>query len=244
MSRGAFITGTGTGVGKTIVAGAITALLRENGLDVGVMKPFETGLAHGSDGFEGSDAGFLARLAGVADRMDAISPVRLAEPAAPLVAARIAGIDIQIGAVLNAFAELCRRHKFVVVEGAGGLAVPITEGYLMAHLAFDLGLPLLIVSPLGLGAINHTFLTVQYARSLGLDLAGIVLNSVEPETGSVAERSNPHIIESLTGLPILGKMPHLAGWTPASPADDLLSAARSGIPWESLARALGLQATR
>jgi len=122
---GLFITGTGTGVGKTIVTGALAAILRQRGVDVGVMKPFETGVAPGNASLEGSDAGFLQRMAGTADEPEIVCPVRLAAPAAPLVAAALEGREIHLSPVLDAFRELCRRHEFVLVEGAGGLAVPI-----------------------------------------------------------------------------------------------------------------------
>lgn len=208
-ARGLFITGTGTNVGKTIVAGGLAGALCALGIGVGVMKPIETGIFTGQPTLEGSDAEFLARMAGVVDEDKLICPIRLREPAAPSVAARLEGIEICLQPVWSAFDELSRRHPLMLVEGAGGLAVPIKEGYLMAQLAADLQLPVLIVSQPGLGAINHTLLTEHYAVTHGLKVAGIIFNSVEPASGSTAEKTNPQVIAELTTAPVWGTLPYI-----------------------------------
>lgn len=206
--RGLFITGTGTGVGKTVVAGALAAALRLRGVDVGVMKPVETGAA--DTPAEDSDASFLAAMAGVQDAPALVCPVRLREPAAPSVAAEMENTRIALDPILDAYQELARRHEFLIVEGAGGLAVPIRPGFMMADLARELSLPVLIVSHLGLGAINHTLQTDHYARSYELMVTGIVLNSTGPETGSTAEKTNPGVIAGLTISPVIGVVPYIA----------------------------------
>lgn len=210
MRSAIFITGTGTGVGKTVGTGGLAGSLRAAAIDVGVMKPIETGVPTGPESLEGSDADFLATMAGVTDGPELLSPVRLREPAAPLIAARIEGATIDLGRVYGAAAELQRRHRLLLIEGAGGLAVPIHQGFTMADLALALNAPVIIVGQLGLGSINHTILSDAYARACGLEVIGIVLNSREPETGSLAEQTNPEMIASMTPTPVLGVIPYIA----------------------------------
>ncbi|MDQ2732494.1 MAG: dethiobiotin synthase [Armatimonadota bacterium] len=229
--RGLFITGTGTSVGKTIVGGGLAGALRTLGIKVGVMKPIETGVFTDQPTLEGSDAAFLARMAGVVDEDKLICPVRLRAPAAPSVAARAEGVEISLQPVWSAYAELSGRHPLMLVEGAGGLAVPIKKGYLMAHLAAELQLPVLIVSQLGLGAINHTLLTEHYALSHGLKVAGIVFNSVEPAAGSMAEKTNPQVIAELTSAPVWGTLPFIENIHTASGQQHLVNSCLQTIDW-------------
>ena len=131
----------------------------------------------------------------------------LEAPLAPSVAAKLAGRTVRLTDALPGFAELCRRHEFVVVEGAGGLAVPIEGRATMRDLAAAMGLPVLIVARAGLGTINHTALTVEYARAGGLEVAGIVFGDY-PEAPGLAERTNAEAVEALTGVPVLGVIGH------------------------------------
>jgi dethiobiotin synthetase len=199
------VTGTGTGVGKTFVGAALAALLRESGVDVGVMKPAETGVTYPYAPRYSADAALLAAAAGVDDPPELVVPYRLREPLAPAVAAELEGREISAQAVLCAHAELRRRHEFLVVEGAGGIAVPFNEDLAMAGLARALGLPMLVVSPTGLGAINGCVLTVEYARSRGLEILGILLN-LRQKVSDTAESTNPDVIARLTGLPVHGPL--------------------------------------
>ncbi|MCA1594857.1 MAG: dethiobiotin synthase [Chloroflexi bacterium] len=230
--RGLFITGTGTGVGKTVVAGALAGALRARGIDVGIMKPLETGSAETAE--EDSDTSLLAAMAGVQDASSLLCPVCLREPAAPSVAAEMENRRISLDAILEAYQELARRHPFLIVEGAGGLAVPIRPGFLMADLARELSLPVLIVSHLGLGAINHTVLTDHYARSYELTVAGIVLNSTSPETGSVAEKTNPAVIASLTITPVIGIVPYIADPRSEAGRRRLVECWGSSLRWNAI----------
>jgi dethiobiotin synthetase len=207
--RGIFITGSGTGVGKTFVGAALAALLRERGIDVGVMKPAETGVPDPEATRYSADAARLAEAAGIDDPPDLVVPYRLHEPLAPAVAAELEGREISVKVILSAYAELRRRHEFLIVEGAGGIAVPFNEDLDMAGLAHVLDLPLLVVSPTGLGAINQSMLTVEYARARGLEVLGILLN-MRQKVPDIAERTNPDIIARLTGLPTYGPLELLA----------------------------------
>lgn len=226
LSRGIFVTGTDTGVGKTFVAAALAAALRRRGLDVGVMKPFQSGEPSEKPGELSGDALALARAAGLTpprgdppktanyaawDPPELICPYSLRQPLAPRPAAEIEGVEIDLERVKAAYTELERRHELVLVEGAGGLAVPIKGDYLMADLATDLGLPLLVVARAALGTINHTVLTVEYARRRGLEIVGVVLNGYHEEAPSLAERTNPGLVEELARVPVLGLLPRLDG---------------------------------
>lgn len=203
------MTGTDTGVGKTFVGTALAALLEERGIDVGVMKPAETGVADPEAPHYSEDAARLVAAAKVDDSPDLVVPYRLREPLAPAVASELEGRKISFQVVLSAYAELQSRHEFLIVEGAGGLAVPFNEDLDMAGLARALDLPLLVVSPTGLGAINGSVLTVEYARARDLEISGILLN-LRQKVPDLAERTNPRVIARLTGVPIHGPLDLLA----------------------------------
>ena len=199
---GLFVTGTDTGVGKTVVACALAEQLRARGVDVGVMKPIETGV--GSQG--PLDAIALAEAADVRDAMELICPIRLALPAAPAVAADAEQRDIDLAAIRAAFDTLQSRHECVIVEGAGGLLVPIRASFTMADLARDLALPLLVVARGRLGTVNHTLLTLEVAAGRGLPVAGVVL-SHGPIPLSSADTANLSILRELLGARLLGEIP-------------------------------------
>ena len=173
------------------------------------MKPAETGVEDPYAPRYSEDAARLVAAAGVADPPELVVPYRLREPLAPAVAAELEGRVISSKAVLSAYAELQSRHEFLIVEGAGGLAVPFNEDLDMAGLARALDLPLLIVSPTGLGAINGNVLTVEYARARGLEVFGVLLN-LRGESPDVAEHTNPRVIAGLAGVPVHGPLELLA----------------------------------
>lgn len=175
--RGLFVTATDTGVGKTEVACAILSSVRARGLDAIGMKPAQSGLLAG----EPSDAERLLAACGGAEPLEAICPYSLGPPLAPAVAARVEGRELSFARVVAAARALAERHAAVVVEGAGGLLVPLTERESYADLAAALGLPVLVVARAGLGTVNHTALTVEALRRRALPIAGIVLNRTAPE---------------------------------------------------------------
>jgi len=215
--RGLFITGTDTGVGKTVVACALAAWGRHHGLDIGVMKPVATGgrfLANGTAGrWVSHDAKRLASAAGVDDPWPLMNPICFKEPLAPWTAARRARAPIRLDAVLDAFHTLRTRHRFLIVEGVGGLCVPLGPRATVADLAKQLGLPLVLVARPGLGTLNHTLLTLACARQCGLRVAGLILNSASPSPRApmarLAERTNPQILARMGRVPLLGQLPFL-----------------------------------
>ena len=227
--RGLFITGTDTGVGKTVVAAGLAALLRCRGLTVGVLKPVETGCD--SDHEWPEDGAMLAAAAGVEDGpVAAVVPCIYGEPLAPLVAARRACRPVPLDALDRAFAALAG-NDWVLVEGAGGLSVPISDELDMAGLAARWELPLLVVARPGLGTLNHTYLTVHYARSRGLDVIGVVISGYPDADADVATASNPPMIEQMCGVPVLGLVPH---HQPMSSAEDAAAAVAAGLDLERL----------
>ncbi len=204
-ARGIFITGTDTGVGKTIAAATLARLLRLNGVNVGVMKPVTSGCRDDQGELISEDAELLCEAAGIQYDSD-VAPYCLREPLAPAEAAKIDGVRIDFAKIKEAFDRLASSHEYVIVEGAGGLMVPLSGGLLIADLAREIGLPLLVVARPGLGTINHTVLTCFAAQQMGLKVAGVIVNGM-PEQPDSAEKSAPHQIGSLCGAPVLGVWP-------------------------------------
>jgi dethiobiotin synthetase len=202
--RGLFITGTDTGVGKTEVACALVSGARAAGLDVGAMKPAQSGVTPG----EASDAERLRLAAGGGDPLDLVCPYQFAPPLAPGVAARLAGVEISLPRLLEAARTLASRHAALLVEGAGGLLVPLTPDRTFADLAVALGLPVLVVARAGLGTVNHTALTLEALRARGLTVAGVVLNRTGPDDDPSVP-TNAAEIERLTGARVLATLPYL-----------------------------------
>ena len=200
MAHGIFITGTGTEIGKTIIAGGLAASLKQSGINVGVMKPIGTG--------DTADAQFLKHVAQVDDELSVINPIYLRHPLAPSVAARIEEKEIDLSSIETAFRELNRKYDFIIVEGVGGIAVPIQDDFLVVHLINKLQLPILIVAQAGLGTLNHTLLTVAFAKQFNIQILGIVLNNLHPQPVGIAEATNPVEIEKLTGVPVIGVVPY------------------------------------
>lgn len=235
MTNGVFITGTDTEIGKTVIAGGLAAAIKASGIDVGVMKPIASGGIAYEDGLVSEDATFLKHAAQVDDDLDLINPICLRHPLAPSVAAEIEGVSIDFQRIEAAFNQLCSKHEFIIVEGIGGIAVPICSELLVVDLVKRFQLQLLIVARPNLGTINHTVLTVAFARSSQLKLCGIVLNSLQHESKGLAEKTNPKEIIRLTHLPILGVVPFDARVQQQTPAPAFLSQfIDSRIDWMSL----------
>jgi dethiobiotin synthetase len=211
--KGIFVTGTDTGVGKTVVAAGIAAGLRARGVAVGVMKP----VAAGGRG----DADLLRRASGADDDLGLINPACLRRPLSPNVAAQLEGVSIDVAGIEQAAYHLSQRHDLLIVEGAGGLLVPIRDDFSVADLALRLGLPLLIVARRGLGTINHTLMTIECAKGRGIAVAGVVYNDAVRTEEGTAERTNPEVIERLSGVMCLGVVPFAEGLdlTRAGPED-------------------------
>ncbi len=192
---GIFITGTDTGVGKTFVACGLIKGFREMGLRVVPFKPVETGCPDYP-----MDGRALIEASGIDLSYDLVVPYLFREPLAPSVAARLEGRQIDLCFIKERFKKLESMGDLVVVEGAGGLLVPIAGRFTYADLAVFLDLPLIVVARSKLGTINHTLLTLRVARAYGLKVLGVVLNMYEG--ADTAERTNPDVIKELGGCEV------------------------------------------
>ncbi len=202
--KGIFITGTDTGVGKTYVAAGIAASLVRSGVDVGVMKPAETGCGRRRGGLIPADALILRKAAATADSLALVNPYRFKHPLAPSQAAALEGKTINPASMVTAYKVLSHRHDFMIVEGAGGIMVPLRNDYTYLDLVRDLRLPVIIVARPGLGTINHTLLTISAIRHANLTVKGVIVNCAYDIKMGLAEKTSPSIIEALSGIPVWG----------------------------------------
>jgi dethiobiotin synthetase len=217
--RGVFVTGTDTGVGKTVLAAATCAALASRGERVAALKPAVTGLDEPAAEWP-HDHELLAAAASAGQEPGDVAPYRFGPPLSPHYAAELAGERIEPARVLDAAGTAADGSGALVVEGVGGLMVPLTPGYLVRDLAVDLELPVVIAARTGLGTINHTLLTIDAARAAGLHVAGAVMTPWPDEPAPI-ERSNRAAVERFGGVVV-------RGLPPATPAT--LAAAGSALP--------------
>ena len=210
VKHGIFITGTDTAVGKTLVTAALAWSLKELGLDVGVMKPVETGVVKG----QRSDAGRLTRAAQVSDAIDLVRPYAFRLPVAPLDAARAERRTIKIATIMKAYRALQAQHDLLLVEGVGGVHVPMTPKLDLLDLIEKLNAPVLVVGRVGLGGVNHALLTLNALRERKIPNIALVLNRTVPVKTAVAgqqERSTVSLLKEFAGVPVIGPLPYVAG---------------------------------
>ena len=204
-----FITGTDTAVGKTTVACGIAAALNQGGRSVGVIKPVETGCTALPNGqLQPEDAVRLKFFSGSHASLDVICPYALHLPLAPLVAAQYEGIAIELETIARCHDAVAAGHDVTLIEGAGGLLVPLTTEATFADLAARLNVPVLVVVGSRLGALNHALLTVRYAQSVGLRVIGYVINFLTAAADEAA-RTNVAVLTDWLGPPV-GIVPHLS----------------------------------
>jgi dethiobiotin synthetase len=210
---GLMVVGTDTGVGKTLVAAAIARSLVTGGRRVGVLKPVATGARRLATGWQCDDAERLIAAVGGGVPLERVAPILFEEPLAPPVAARRVGQPLERGpvdrAVRDALQWWSAHAEVIVVEGIGGLLCPLAEDTTVVDLAVALDYPLVVVARRGLGTLNHTLLTVEAARRRALRIAGLVLNSPEPDTGSPAETTcGDELAVRLPGVAVVTELPH------------------------------------
>jgi len=228
---GLFITGTDTGVGKTVIAGAIADWFVGRKATVAVCKPCATGCVHRREGLVSEDAEFLAHCADTRHPLDMVCPQRYADPLAPAVAAERAGSPLDWTAIDRAIAMMTDGADVLIVEGVGGIGVPMDAKHSVADMAAWLGLPVVIVARAGLGTINHTLLTVQAMRTMKIPIAGVVINRYPAETPGLAEETNPRAIEKWGKVPVLCMAPESRGPIgPNIPAE--IIAAIDPVDWD------------
>ena len=214
MTRGLFVTGTDTGVGKSVVAALLLASLRRRGVEVAAMKPVETGCAH-----EPLDALALRAAAGTDDPIERVCPYRFTPPIAPEAAAAAGGVVIDPAVLRGALDKLALGGRFVVVEGAGGAGTPYAPGLLGADLAAALGLPVLLVARATLGTVGQTLVALAAMREAGARCVGVVLNRLPGLAPGPDDSTNAPLIERHSrGVPVLGTLPAVP--PPPSPVPD------------------------
>ncbi|OIO39004.1 MAG: dethiobiotin synthase [Candidatus Omnitrophica bacterium CG1_02_46_14] len=196
-----FIAGTDTGVGKTMVAGALAAALRIKGLNVGVMKPVSCG------GRE--DAEFLIKCAGVKDSLDLVNPIYFKHPLSPNVAARIEKIKIDFKKITQALAFFRKKYEYLVIEGCGGLLVPVTDKFFVVDLISFMKAKTILVSRAGLGAINHSLLSFEALKLRNIKPLGIIFNRLNGGPMSLPEETNPKIVSRIGKTVSLGVFPFM-----------------------------------
>lgn len=213
-SNAIFITGTDTGVGKTLVTALLCLKLRQMGFDCGVFKPFASGCESQNGVLVSPDARWLQTVLDLEDSLDEICPLGLEEPLAPLIAARRAEISTRDWPEIarHAFEELRAKHEWVVVEGVGGLLAPIWEADGEVGSNLDLigawKLPAVVVARRTLGTINHTLLTLRVPLPAPAHFAGLVFNDAAPlAPDDIAAASSPAFIEAQSGVPVWGRVP-------------------------------------
>jgi len=214
---GIFITGTDTGVGKTVVSCAVAVNLRKHGLRVGVCKPIASGCRREREGLVSEDAEALAHFADCRESLSVINPVRYALPVAPAVAAEQSGEAVDFEAIGDSLRVLDRSSDVVLVEGVGGLLVPLDHAnpkYTVLDMAIALGLPVVVVARALLGTLNHTAMTVRLLRDAGCDVAGVVVNGFEADSARLGDRAadvsmstNRQWMQKMNDVPILATVP-------------------------------------
>lgn len=218
MNKGIFITATDTGVGKTAVSSILVRCLIKKGLKVGGMKPLETGCLkiidkNGNEFLNPYDGIFLKEMACMDEPIDLVTPFRFELPLAPMVASELEKRPITVEKIFDTYRLLEEKYDFMVVEGVGGLLVPITRKekkiYLVSDLIKDLNLPVLIVSRPTLGTINHTLLTVDYLIRQGIKVKGILINYNKPPENTIAEKTNPDVLKEMMTVPVIATIPFI-----------------------------------
>ena len=200
MTRGIFVTGTDTEIGKTAITAGLAAVLKRRGINAGVMKPISAGGR--------ADAKLLKRAARSDQPLDTINPIYLRDPLSPNIAARREEKILDLAPVFDAFNHLSKIHDYLLVEGVGGLLVPITDDFLVADLAARLDLPLLIVARAALGTINHTLLTIEAARVRGLQVNSVIYNTLSAGSSDVSAQMSPEVVTRISGVPSSGTIPY------------------------------------
>lgn len=215
MKAGFFITGTDTGVGKTIVTAAILRSFIKKGLKVGAMKVIETGCLNKDGILLPEDGMFLRDMAEMNDPFDLVTPIKFENPLSPLVASRIENREVELHRIFKSLETLKKKYDYLFVEGIGGVMVPLIKEekkksfYFVRDLIKDMQLPAVVVTRPSLGTINHTLLTMEALKNKKIPIKGFIINFSEPAKNDIAEKTNPQILKELVDVPCLGILPYL-----------------------------------
>jgi dethiobiotin synthetase len=204
---GLFVVGTDAGVGKTLIAGAIAKILTDSGKKVGVFKPIATGCKRRWEGRISRDAEFLACCANSDLSLSTINPVGYATEAVPVVAAARERQPIDFDKIATAYKDICENSDLVIVEGPGGVRVPLTAEIDLIDLAAEFELPVIIVASLNKAAVNQTLMTIDCVRAANLKIAGVVVNGYSGTEVTLAEDSAPEVISQCGAAAVLAVVP-------------------------------------
>ncbi len=186
--KGIFITGTDTGVGKTVVTATLCRILRNRGIDAVALKPFATGIGPNTNWKE-NDPLILSAAMGYIETAETVSPVRLLLPLSPYDAARLTGAKLEMETILLATRKAAARHAFAIIEGVGGVSVPLTEKETIADFAAQLNIPVVVVARSAVGTINHTLLTIAALRHKNIGIKGVVFSRAAQGELTLEERA-------------------------------------------------------
>ncbi|MCD4774536.1 MAG: dethiobiotin synthase [Candidatus Aegiribacteria sp.] len=211
--RGVFVTGTGTGVGKTLVAAGLLKALRDAGAVALPMKPVQTGCPEEGGMLTASDLEFSIRMAGLkpdVQLLDLMCPFRYVPACSPHLAGRLSGIQPDVRTIRNKMERLSNSCDFLVAEGAGGVLVPLNENEKMLDLMVELNWPVILVARGDLGTINHSLLSLAVLRNAGLRIAAVVVNHLTEDASLVTE-DNPGAIAKFGEVPLTMEIPYMPG---------------------------------
>ncbi len=208
-----FITGTDTDIGKTYVTAGLAVSLRNLGIDVGVMKPFATGIPQ-KKGFKSEDLEILVNAAQINDSESLLNPQFFPIPASPYTAWKNLKIKPKINTIISNFKKLSHIHSTILVEGIGGIMTPILKNYFVTDLIKDLKIPAILVTRTKIGSINHTIMTVNMCKKYKIQIKGIVINDFD--SGGYKTKELTRDLKNLTGVPILGSIPFIDDLSNAS----------------------------
>ena len=201
-----FITGTDTDVGKTCVTASIARMLHEQNIDVGVMKPFASGVDNSSNGIS-NDVSTLIEYSATTDDVKLVNPYFFDLPSSPYDAAKQSNVEINLSLIYNSFEKLSERHDVVLVEGIGGILTPILNNFFLVDLIRKLQLPTLIITNSKTGIVNHTLLTVDACKRMEISISGFVINQITKDGYTLDNLATQ--LENLTSKPVLAAVPHV-----------------------------------
>ena len=225
-SKGIFIIGIDTEIGKTTIAAGLSNLLFRKGIEIGVMKPFATGIKRYSQDFKSLDTKMLKNASGNKDNDNIINPYFYSMPTAPYLAKKILKLNenIDIEEILNKYKEIENRHDFTIVEGIGGLMVPLSKDFSVADLASIINIPIILITSNRIGSINHIIMTYRLAILYKLKIKGIIINNKYKFLGTyykLITNSLPRVVEELTHCKVLATIPYIKKPTPKKIANIL-----------------------
>ncbi|MGM0380757.1 MAG: dethiobiotin synthase [bacterium] len=207
-----FVTGTDTGIGKTVFTALAVAALNLRGDKAGMMKPVQTGCFEREKKLVAPDLEFVQRCCGNKyedEILKLMCPLRFRKPASPHLAAAVENRQINPEQIIDTYGRLTEKFDELIVEGAGGIMVPITEDYLMLDLMVELDIPVILVSRSGLGTINHTLLSLEVLAEKGVEIAGVFFNNPDSAQWTAVEKDNARIIKKIGNLDVTGRLPHI-----------------------------------